>query len=179
MGVEYYFLFGCLSVLVLITVGLIINTCISGSKYFRSFQFLMSAMSYNKEADTAINLLLDKTEAGILIAKLSPSDDTIMFVNPNDEETTLVANQYRTSHADPRYVKVLNSEGEIWIGSKYYAYGYIHRYYGQRKDEFYKKRPSLNTFKRILKLEHELKKPSSENAAPNQVHKRDSDIVEL
>lgn len=167
MGTEYYFLYICLSILGLFTLSLIINTCISGSKYFKTFQFLMSSMTYSKEANDLIALTLDKMEAELLVAKLSPTESTIQF--------------YAVDKADddgetPIYHRTLEADVEIWIESKYYAYGYVQRIGGQTRSEFRLKRPSIKTFYRILKLEERLRKPTETNTAPPKSKKN---VVEL
>lgn len=167
MGIEYIFLFICVGFLVLLTAGLTFNTCISGSKYFKTFQLLMSSMPYSKEADETIRLILDKMDAELLVAKLSPSDESIIFCDATEPEKTVsVLNPDRYSSYDNRYIRVLASEAEIWIGSKYHNYGYIHRYNGERKTEFFKKRPRISTVKRIIALEEKLRSTPKSNTPP-------------
>lgn len=155
MNPELYFLVFCVSVLVLFTLGLVLNVCISGSKLFKTYQFLMGTLTYSKDVDIICSRLLDKMEAGLLVANLS--DNTIQFFNAEDIEM---------KDEQTPYSYTLTAEAEIFIGSKYFSYGYIHRHFGEAKSSQYKKRPSLSTFKRIVKLEEKLRGDSSPNKAP-------------
>lgn len=171
MSVEYWFLFLCLGTLVTITAGLIFNTVISGSKYFKGFQLRMSAMQYSSDAEKTISLLLDKLEANLLVAKISACDTNILFYTP---ETNL-------EDMDTSYASFTNSAvAEIFIGSKYYAYGYIRKYYSEAKAELTKKRPSIKTLKRIIALENKLRGTVVQNDSPSVVKgKKKSNVVEL
>ncbi|EPE1232544.1 hypothetical protein ACRYKS_19960 [Escherichia coli] len=167
MSVEYWFLFICLGTLVLITLGLIFNTVISGSNYFKSFQLLMSAMQYSDEAEETTTLILNKLEANLLVAKISSCNTNIVFyASPVDLDGAEMSNQPAVA--------------EIFIGSKYYAYGYIRKYYTEAKAELTKKRPSIKTLKRIIALEKKLRGDVTKNDSPTVVNtKKKNNVVEL
>lgn len=170
MSVEYWFLFLCLGTLVLITLGLIFNTVISGTKYFKGFQLRMSAMQYSEEAENAITLILNKLDANLLVARISECDTNIVFypLETNIEEMSASERYYTPCVA------------EIFIGSKYYAYGYIRKYYSEAKAELTKKRPSIKTLKRVIALENKLRGEVYKNESPSIVKsKAKSNIVEL
>ncbi|BEH88059.1 hypothetical protein [Klebsiella phage phiKp_21] len=166
MNPELYFLLICVSVLVLFTLGLIFNVCISGSKWFKTYQYIMGTLTYSKEADTLCTRLLDKMDAGLLIAVLT--NGTIKLFNAEDIKQT---------DEQSNYMHTLAAEAEIFIDCKYYSYGYIHRHFGQSKAELYKKRPSIKTFKRIVKLEEKLRGVVSENKKPETDEK--NSVLEL
>lgn len=165
MNPELYFLVFCVAVLVLFTLSLVFNVMISGSKFMKTYQFLMGTLSYSKEVDSIISRLLDKTDAELLVAKLN--DNTIQFFPVDSTE----------SDEDTPYSRTLKAEAEIFIGSKYYSYGYIHRHFGEAKSSEYKKRPSISTFRKILKLEEKLRGEKSTNKAPEVTKNKGS--VEL
>ncbi len=167
MSVEYWFLFVCIGTLALITIGLIFNTMISGSKYFKTFQLLMSAMPYSADAEKTISLILDKFDANLLVAKISACDTNISFYSV-DTDLDGIDTQY------PNPVVA-----EIFIGSKYYAYGYVRKYYSEAKAELTKKRPSIKTLKRIIALEKSLRGQTSVNEPPSVIKSKKSNVVEL
>lgn len=185
MSVEYLFLFFCIGILVLVTLALTFNTLIMGKSYFKSFQFVMSAMPYSKDANEIINQLFAKVEAGLLTAVISPSGSTIQFFEndpgmQSEVVTCKMENDVGGTYYKAHVVRTMKAEAEIWIDTKYYFYGYIHRYYGEQKSELYKKRPSVRTFRRIVKLEAQLRgAPSDNKAPPSSPSREETNVVEL
>lgn len=167
MSIEYWFLFVCIGTLALITIGLIFNTMITGSKYFKTFQLLMSAMPYSAEAEKTISLILDKFDANLLVAKISDCNTNMVFYSTVDESGT-------------KYDKCTSPiVAEIFIGSKYYAYGYVRKYYSEAKAELTKKRPSVKTLKRIIALENKLRGEINTNEPPSVIKSKNNSVVEL
>lgn len=167
MSIEYWFLFVCIGTLALITIGLIFNTMITGSKYFKTFQLLMSAMPYSAEAEKTISLILDKFDANLLVAKISDCNTNMVFYSTVDE-------------SGAKYDKSTSPiVAEIFIGSKYYAYGYVRKYYSEAKAELTKKRPSVKTLKRIIALENKLRGEINTNEPPSVIKSKNNIVVEL
>lgn len=157
MGIEYMFLFFCLGTLAVITSGLVLNTLISGSKYFVTFQLLMSATQYNKTSEETISLLLEKVSANLVVASLSSTESRIEFMDINTNEVV----------------------AEIFIGNKYYFYGTLQKYYGKTMTELSRKRPTIKTLKRIIKLEKQLLGDRTENKEPPVQNNKKKNVVEL
>lgn len=185
MSIEYVFLFCCIGLLVLVTLALTFNTLIMGKSCFKTFQFIMSSMPFSKEADDIINQLFAKVEAGLLTANISSSGSTIQFFENEPEAqtevvTTRVVDELSGTYFKAQIQRTMKAEAEIWIDTKYYGYGYIHRYYGEQKSELYKKRPSVSTFKRIVKFENQLRgAPTVNDAPPSSTERKEKNVVEL
>ena len=127
-----YILYGVAACLVVFVVYMLIVTSAMGTNRLKVAQFLMSSMTYNEEADTKINLLLDKHEAGLLdVQRLEKS------LSFTDKETGKKA-------------------GEIWTGNKYYAYANLAKYGASNSNEWSCYKPKIKTFKRVVKLEQSL-----------------------
>ncbi|SOK58722.1 hypothetical protein [Yersinia phage fHe-Yen9-04] len=116
----------------LFTLYMFVVTSAMGTERLKTSQYFMSSLSYCEEATTKINLLIDKYEAGLIKAKLK--NNVIEFT---EMEKNIPA-------------------GEIWIANKYFSYGQLHRYGANGNISWQCNKPSLKTFKRIIKLEKQL-----------------------
>lgn len=133
------FLTICIGALLLFLLSLIVSTCIMDTRLFMTYQFLLSSLKYSKEVDTKINFILAKHEADLLIATIR--NNCIEF---HEKETS-------------------KFYASIWIGNKYYTYGYLWKHADGYCNT--KRRPAVSTFKKIVHLEDTLsgkitKKPS-------------------
>ena len=150
MGIEYIFLLVCAGGLILFALALGFNTAIMGKSYCKGFQFMWSSIPKSKEADDKIRFILNKLDANLIRATFDQGKNTIGFyeldANPNRDE----------------------ADAEIWIGNKYYSYGWLYSYGGTRSGSYIKKRPSRKTFKRILELEAKLTGATVHNEPPTK-----------
>ncbi len=122
-----------IAVIVGFALYMITVTASFGTDHLKVAQFLMSSLTYSKEATKKINLLLDKTEAEILTAALE--EKYIVFRNSSTGE----------------------HDGSIWVGNKYYAYGILARYGSLGGNDWASNRPDIATFKRLVQLENVLR----------------------
>lgn len=150
MGIEYIFLLVCAGGLLLFALALGFNTAIMGKSYCKGFQFMWSSVPKSKEADEKIKFLLNKMDANLIRASFDSGRNTI---------------QFHELDADPKRDE---PEAEIWVGNKYFSYGWLYSYGGSRNGSFIKKRPSRKSFKRILALEEKLTGSTTTNAPPSK-----------
>jgi hypothetical protein len=136
-----YILYGVASALACFVIYMLVVTAAMGTNRLKVAQFLMSSMIYNEEADTKINLLIDKLEAGLLT--VDRLEKSLSF---NDKETGKKA-------------------GEIWTGNKYYAYANLAKYGANNSNEWSCFKPKIKTFKRVVKLEQSLETTSTDVTA--------------
>ena len=141
MSFEKMFLLGCVSILVLITLGLIISTLMMNSTKFKRFQIWMSALQYDKEVDAKINLLINKAKEGLTTAKLE--NGVIYFY------TDVNAGRY---------------EAAINVCNKFNNYGFIQRI-NNSSSSLTDKRGSIKTSVAVYDFEQELLnvKPKADN----------------
>lgn len=144
-----YCVFGALAVFI---IYMLVVTNAMGTERLKVPQFLMSSLTYSEEATTKINLLIDKYEAGLL--SVTKNDKTLEF---KDESG--------------------NFAGVIWIANKYYSYGNLHRYGSTNNNQWACNKPDIKTFKRIVKLEQTLDKPSQASAASAKPKTKGEEVI--
>lgn len=145
MSFEKMFLLGCVSILVLITVGLIISTLMMNSTKFKRFQIWMSALQYDKEVDAKINLLINKAKEGLTTAKL---EDGVIY--------------FYTDVNTGRYEATIN------VRNKFNNYGFIQRI-NNSSSSITDKRGSIKTSIAVYDFEQELLNVNVKPKADNKV----------
>lgn len=86
--------------------------------------------AYSEDVDTAISMLIAKYNQGLITAELDSFEYSICF-----------------------------SDGcSVWIGNKYYGYGFLYRYVGGKEiPAANRRRCSTKTFRELQKLENKLR----------------------
>lgn len=130
--------FGSLTFIMLFMVSII------GTKYFKTAQFMLSSLSYDKDMDSKVTMLIERIRGNLAYAEL------------NDGEIVV----YETS-SNRRL-------GVISIKAKYHHYGHL-KYYGDRSCTPAK--TSIRTFKRVVALEAYLES-KTENSETAEVSKK-------
>lgn len=151
MPIELIFLSLCVGGLVIFLLSLIVSTLIMDTRLFMSYQYLLSSLKYSKEADERINFILSKHEAGLITAKLHSN-----YIHFTDVESN-------------------NTYAKIWVGNKYYSYGYIYEFSGTNVHT--KNRGKLSTFKKIVQLEDTLSGKITPKETPKKESKNDDSVI--
>lgn len=151
MPIELIFLSVCVGGLIIFLLSLIVSTMIMDTRLFMNYQYLLSSLKFSKETDERLNFILSKYDAGLLTAKLN--NNCIEF---NENGT-------------------YNSYAKIWVGNKYYSYGFIHSLNGY--SEHSKTRGKLSTFKKIVQLEDTLSGRITKKEEPNKHTKKDDSVI--
>lgn len=148
-----YILLGALALFIMY---MLVVTSSMGTNRLKVPQFLMSSLTYSEEATTKLNLLIDKYEAGLLTIR--KTERQLVFTDASTGQKA----------------------GEIWIGSKYFAYGNLHRYGANDDNQWSCNKPNIKTFKRIVKLEQTLDNTAQEQkaaTAPAEPAKTGEEVV--
>lgn len=145
-------LYCILAFLCMFTLYMLIVTSVMGTKWLKTSQYLMSSLTYSKEATLKINLLIHKYEAGLLKAELKKQ-----VIEFTELEGDVLA-------------------GKIYIKGKYCSYGMLCSYGSMGSTKWLSNKPDLKTFKRIVKLE---KKLNSTINVPDHKSTNNSDNVIL